>query len=159
MILPCKCVTSRRTSGVHLGPSSCVSLGPSASCCGPLLMVDWFPSLLPASPPADDRKQHGQVTSRVSVSTWSSYHQDVVQVLCLPPIILNLLMNAFVHLYLAFYVVFINLKTLYLSITFKLIYILEAQCTPTGDPCYIILYCILLYFLNNYFNHLFNFIL
>ena len=49
-------------------------------------------------------------------------HQDVEQVLCLPPIILNLLMNAFVHLYnLPFYVVFISLKTLYLSITLVLI--------------------------------------
>ena len=44
-------------------------------------------------------------------------------------------MNAFVHLCLAFYVVFISLRTLYLSITFILIYILEARCTPTGDPC------------------------
>ena len=53
-------------------------------------------------------------------------------------------MNAFIHLYLAFYVVFTSLKTLYLSIIFKLIYILEARCTYTGDP-----YCthnIVLYF-------------
>ena len=54
-------------------------------------------------------------------------------------------MNAFVHLYLAFYVVFISLKTLYLSIIFILKYILEAQYKHTGDP-----YCsydIVLYFL------------
>ena len=87
-----------------------------------------------------------------------AYHQDVVQVFCLPAIILNLLMNSFVHLYLPFYVVFISLKTLYLSITFILMYILEARCTHTGYP-----YCnnIVLHFLPyfyNYFNHLFNFI-
>ena len=44
-----------------------------------------------------------------------------------------------------FYVVFISLKTLYLSITSILIYILEARCTRTGDPYYwrpLILYCI-----------------
>ena len=34
----------------------------------------------------------------------------------------------------AFYAISISLKTLYLSITFILIYILEAQCTHTGDP-------------------------
>ena len=53
-------------------------------------------------------------------------------------------MSAFVHLHLAFYVVFISLKTLYLLITFILIYILEAQYTHTGYP-----YCthsIVLYF-------------
>ena len=46
---------------------------------------------------------------------------------------INPLMKAFIHLYLAFYVIFISLKTLYLSITFILIYILEARCTHTGD--------------------------
>ena len=74
-----------------------------------------------------------------------TYHQAVVPVLCLPPIILNILKNAFVHLYLPFYVTFTSLKTLYLSITFILIYILEARCTYTGDP-----YCthnIVFYFL------------
>ena len=64
MILPCNSVTSRRTSGVHLGPSSCVSLGPSASCYGLLWMVDWLPSLLLASPPAEGR--NNTVTSSVS---------------------------------------------------------------------------------------------
>ena len=43
---------------------------------------------------------------------------------CNGSFMLNLLMNAFVHLYLAFYVVFISLKTLYLS---------EARCTHTRD--------------------------
>ena len=66
-------------------------------------------------------------------------------------------MNTFVHLYLAFYVVFISLKTLYLSITFTLIYILEVRYTRTGDP-----YCthniVFLPYLKKYFNHLFNFI-
>ena len=80
----------------------------------------------------------------------------VVQVLCLPPIILNILMNTF-FLYLAFYVVFISLKTLYLSITFRLIYILEVWCTHTGDP-----YCshnIVFYpIFNYYFKHWFHFI-
>ena len=38
---------------------------------------------------------------------------------------INLSMNAFIHPYLAFYVVFISLKTLFLSITSILIYILE----------------------------------
>ena len=53
-------------------------------------------------------------------------------------------MNAFVHLYLAFYVIFISVKIFYLSITFIMIYILEARCTSSGDP-----YCahnIVLYF-------------
>ena len=86
-----------------------------------------------------------------------TYDQDVVQVLCLPPIILNLLMNAFVHLNLAFYVVFIiSLKTVYLSITFILIYILEARCTYAGDP-YCTHYCIFYIMFYNYLNHLLNF--
>ena len=53
--------------------------------------------------------------------------------------------NSFIHLYLAFYIVFIGLKTLYLSITFVLIYMLEARCTHTGDTCCthnIVLYCL-----------------
>ena len=72
---------------------------------------------------------------------------------------LDVLMNAFVHLYLAFYVILISLKTLYLSITFVLIYILEAWCTHTGHP-YCTRYCIVFFtlLLNNYFNYLFNFI-
>ena len=77
------------------------------------------------------------------------YHQDVVQVLCLPPIILNILMNAFVHLYLAFCAIFISVRTLYRSVTFILIYILEARCTHTGDLCctHNIILCFLPYFI------------
>ena len=72
-----------------------------------------------------------------------------MQVLCLPSVILNLLTNAFVHLYLAFYVICISLKTICLRITFIPKYILETRCTHTGEP-----YCthnIVLYFLP-YFN-------
>ena len=47
---------------------------------------------------------------------------------------INLSTNAFVHPYLAFYDVFISLKTLFLSITSILIYILEVLCIHTGDP-------------------------
>ena len=61
-----------------------------------------------------------------------TYHQYVVQVLCLPQTILNLSINAFAHPHLAFYVVFISLKTLFLSIISTQIYILEVLCSQTG---------------------------
>ena len=86
-------------------------------------------------------------------------HQDIVQVLSLchhAIIIIKILMNAFVHLYLAFYVVFISLNTLYSSITFILIYILEARYTHMYWRS---LYCtnnIVLYFFNHLFSILFH---
>ena len=70
----------------------------------------------------------------------------------------DLLMNAFFHLYLAFYVIVISPKILYFSIAFILIYILEARCTHTGDS-YCTQYCIVFFAIFfNCFYHLFNFI-
>ena len=65
-----------------------------------------------------------------------------MQVLCLPPIILNIITNAFVHLYLTFYVVFVNLKIPRSLITYILIYILEAVHILEIPILHIILYCI-----------------
>jgi len=60
-------------------------------------------------------------------------------------------MNAFVHPYFAFYVVFINLKTLCLLITSIAIYISEVLCTHTGDlDCTQYLYSVL-YFCTIFF--------
>ena len=42
-------------------------------------------------------------------------------------------MNTFIHPYLALYVVFISLKTLFLSVISILIYILETLCTHAGE--------------------------
>ena len=67
---------------------------------------------------------------------YSTYPQDVVQVLCLPPTTLNLLMNAFVHPYSVFYVVFISQIIFFLLITSIQIFILRAACTHTrGRYC------------------------
>ena len=63
---------------------------------------------------------------------YSTYPQDVVQVLCLPPTILNPSMNAFVHQYSVFYVVFISQIISFLLITFIPIFISRAICTHTG---------------------------
>ena len=63
---------------------------------------------------------------------YSTYPQDVVQVLCLPPTTLNLLMNASVHPYSVFYVVFISQIIFFLLITSIQIFILRAACTHTG---------------------------
>ena len=57
-------------------------------------------------------------------------------------------MNAFIHPYLAFYVVFTSLKTIYLLITFILIYILEVQILEI-PIVHIILYCIFYPFKKN----------
>ena len=73
---------------------------------------------------------------------YSTYPQDVVQVLCLPPTTLNLSMNAFVHPYLVFYVVFISRIIFFLLITSILILILRAVCTHTGGRYYIHDICI-----------------
>ena len=76
----------------------------------------------------------------------------------MPPTILNLSMNAFVRPYLAFYVVFINLKLLFVNFFNIEIHILEVLCTHAGDPncthdiCIVFVYPIF----NNYFNHFFN---
>ena len=80
----------------------------------------------------------------------STYPQDVVQVLCLPPTTLNLLMNAFVHQYLVFYVVFISLIIFFLLIISILIFILRAVCTRTGGRYYTHDICIV------FFNQIFN---
>ena len=55
-----------------------------------------------------------------------------MQVLCLPPTILNPSMNAFVHQYSVVYVVFISQIISFLLITFIPIFILRAICTHTG---------------------------
>ena len=64
--------------------------------------------------------------------TYSTYPQDVVEVLCLPPITLNPSMNAFVHPYSVFYVIFISQIIFFLLITSIPIFILRAICTHTG---------------------------
>ena len=63
---------------------------------------------------------------------YSTYPQDVVQVLCLPPTTLNPSMNAFVHPYSVFYVVFISQIIFFLLTTSIPIFILRAICTHTG---------------------------
>ena len=74
-----------------------------------------------------------------------------MQVLCLPPTILNLSMNAFAHSFFGFNAVFISLKTFFLSITSTQIYILEviyshiADHNCTLDIC--IVYFTLFYFI------------
>ena len=65
-----------------------------------------------------------------------TYPQDAVQALCLPPTTLNLLMNAFVHPYLVFYIVFISRIIFFLLITYILIFIIRAVCTHTGGRYY-----------------------
>ena len=67
---------------------------------------------------------------------YSTYPLDVVQVLCLPPTTLHLLMNAFVHPYLVFYVVFISGIIFFLLITSIPTFILRAVCTLTGGHYY-----------------------
>ena len=81
-----------------------------------------------------------------------------MQVLCLPPTIFNLSMNAFAHPYLAFYVVFISLKTLFLLIIPTQIYNLDILCSHTEDHNCIHDICIVFFYpiFNNYFNHLLN---
>ena len=85
---------------------------------------------------------------------YSTYPQDVVQVLCLPSTTLNPSMNAFVHQYSVFYVVFISQIISFLLITFIPIFILRAICTHTGGR-----YCthdIFFYNLFNSFPHIFR---
>ena len=90
---------------------------------------------------------------------YSTYPQDALQALCLPPTTLNLLMNAFVHPYnIVFYVVFISRIIFFLLIT----YIIRAVCTHTGGRYYTHDICIvflLITFLNIYFYNLLNFFL
>ena len=63
---------------------------------------------------------------------YSTYPQDAVQHLCLPPTVLHILMNAYVHPYLVLYVVFISRIIFFLLITYILIFIIRAVCTHTG---------------------------
>ena len=90
---------------------------------------------------------------------YSTYPQDAVQALCLPPTTLNLLMNAFVHPYLVLYVIFISRIIFFLLITYILIFIIRAECTHTGSRYYTQDICIV--FFNQifyiYFYNLFNF--
>ena len=86
---------------------------------------------------------------------YSTYPQDAVQALCLPPTALHFLMNAFVHPYLVFYVVFISRIIFFLLITYILIFIISAVCTHTGgryythDICIVFLIkCFFIYFYN-----------
>jgi len=74
-----------------------------------------------------------------------TYYQDLVQFLCLPQTIRNLSMNTLIHPYLAFYVVFIRLKTLFLFVTSIRIYIYfrSSMYTYRRSQLYIwYLYCI-----------------
>ena len=84
--------------------------------------------------------------------------QDAVQALCLPPTTLNLLMNAFVHPYLVFYVIFNSRIIFFLLITYILIFIIRAVCIHTGGRYYThdicIVFCNHIFYINFY--NLFN---
>ena len=70
--------------------------------------------------------------SIIASEFYSTYPQDVVQVFCLLPTTLNPSMNAFVHPYSVFYIVFIRQIIFFLLITSIPIFILRAVCTHTG---------------------------
>ena len=73
----------------------------------------------------NESKSKGEFLYTIASEFYSTYPQDVVQVLCLTPTTLNLLMNAFVHPYSVFYVVFISQIIFFLLITSIPIFILR----------------------------------
>ena len=114
---------------------------------GTFFMLLW--TLPVAVPFLYDSSTYNGVISGICIgSMWIIVFSSLSYSLVYNYIILNILMNAFVHLYLAFCVVFINLETLYLSITFILIYILEARCTHTHTTNTCCTHNIVLYFVN-----------
>ena len=81
----------------------------------------------------------------IASELYLTYPQDVVQVLCLSPTTLNLLMNAFVHPYLVFYVILISRIIFFLLITSILIFILSDVGTHTVGICYTHDICIIFF--------------
>ena len=91
--------------------------------------------------------EHNAYNTIIASEFYSTYHLHVVQVLCLPTTTLNLLMNAFVHPYLVFYVVFIS-RIIFLLITSIPIFILRVVCTHTGGHYYTHNICIVFLLIN-----------